>query len=285
MIQSASTPARPQYHSSLPRRISLLASVGVLLPSLVLSVLFGIYLSFHLEVLSIDLKRIQNSLLRDSVGEQLQAYARNEAARIDAFFFERLVDVRVLATAPIVVESAVAVAGRHRSLGFRSMSIEEVEAYVEREYGGDRKIAFFPKTDLFLRHYQLANVSFLEVFFTDRDGYNVSTSSPTSDFVQRDEEWWQSAWSSEIYVGPVEYDTSAGAYSIDIAVRIDDPKTGLGWGCSRRCSVSGVSSRCSMRPPRRLRDFVFRFSRARAKLWPRPLRITPPTSLCRSRSG
>ena len=56
-----------------------------------------------------------------------------------------------------------------------------------------------------------------------RLGYNVAPTNPASDFIQSDEGWWLAAWSHEIAVGAVEYDDSAGVWSLDIAIRIDDP--------------------------------------------------------------
>ncbi|MGK7875750.1 MAG: hypothetical protein AB4426_21380 [Xenococcaceae cyanobacterium] len=36
-----------------------------------------------------------------------------------------------------------------------------------------------------------------ELFFTERNGFNIAYSNPTSDFVQRDEEWWQKGKSDD----------------------------------------------------------------------------------------
>ena len=49
----------------------------------------------------------------------------------------------------------------------------------------------------------------------------MALTSPTSDFIQSDEDWWQSAWSHGISVGEIEFDESAGVWSVDISIRID----------------------------------------------------------------
>lgn len=59
------------------------------------------------------------------------------------------------------------------------------------------------------------------MFFTEEHGFNVAYSHKTSDFVQAGEEWWETAWTKGRYISPVEYDESAGVYSIEIALRID----------------------------------------------------------------
>ncbi|MEP2776750.1 MAG: response regulator [Luteolibacter sp.] len=72
----------------------------------------------------------------------------------------------------------------------------------------------------------LAEVSghpvFGEVFLTNAYGGNVAQTGKTSDFQQNDEEWWQRAKEDGLYVGDVNFDESAGIYSMDICPRIDD---------------------------------------------------------------
>ena len=59
-----------------------------------------------------------------------------------------------------------------------------------------------------------------EVFITERHGLNVAYSDPTSDFVQRDEAWWQGAKESIRYIEPVEFDESSGTVGLPIAKTI-----------------------------------------------------------------
>ncbi len=61
-----------------------------------------------------------------------------------------------------------------------------------------------------------------EVFVTNKFGANVAQTGRTTDFRQDDEEWWQSAYRDGFYVRDVAYDESAGVYSTDVAIRIDD---------------------------------------------------------------
>ncbi len=59
-----------------------------------------------------------------------------------------------------------------------------------------------------------------EIFITERHGLNVAYSNPTSDFVQRDEAWWQGAKESIRYVEPVEFDESSNTVGLPIAETI-----------------------------------------------------------------
>jgi signal transduction histidine kinase/CheY-like chemotaxis protein len=63
---------------------------------------------------------------------------------------------------------------------------------------------------------------FGEVFVTNKYGANVAQTRRTSDYFQADEAWWQQAKRLGLYVGRVDYDKSAGLYSTDICLRVDD---------------------------------------------------------------
>lgn len=61
-----------------------------------------------------------------------------------------------------------------------------------------------------------------EAFITNAYGVNVAQTGKTTDYYQADEEWWQKAKSDGFFVVEVEYDESAGAWTMPFAVRVDD---------------------------------------------------------------
>ena len=63
---------------------------------------------------------------------------------------------------------------------------------------------------------------FGEVFITNKYGINIAQTGKTSDYRQDDEEWWQIAKKDSFYAKNIEYDESAGIYSLAIGMRIDD---------------------------------------------------------------
>ncbi len=65
-----------------------------------------------------------------------------------------------------------------------------------------------------------------EIFFTERNGLNVAFSNPTSDFVQRDEGWWQTSQKEGRDIGEPEFDESANAIVIAFSQAVKDPQTG-----------------------------------------------------------
>ncbi|MEO0737399.1 MAG: methyl-accepting chemotaxis protein [Cyanobacteria bacterium J06649_12] len=111
----------------------------------------------------------------------------------------------------------------------RKLSDQPIES-LERQFGATKLL----KPNQALNKY-LADVALVEglgeIFITERSGLNVAYSSPTSDFVQRDETWWQEAKNSIRYVDPVEFDESSNTVGLPIAETIhpaDNPDLFLG---------------------------------------------------------
>ena len=65
-----------------------------------------------------------------------------------------------------------------------------------------------------------------EIFLTERNGFNVAYSNPTSDFVQRDEDWWQISYEEGWGADEPEFDESANALVIPFSQAVKDPQTG-----------------------------------------------------------
>ena len=63
---------------------------------------------------------------------------------------------------------------------------------------------------------------FHEIFVTNKYGANVAQTGKTTDYRQDDEQWWQNAKKDGVNAADIKYDKSAGIYSTDIAIRIDD---------------------------------------------------------------
>ena len=111
----------------------------------------------------------------------------------------------------------------------RKLSDQPIES-LERQFGATKLL----KPNQALNKY-LADVALVEglaeIFITERSGLNIAYSSPTSDFVQRDETWWQEAKNSIRYIDPVEFDESANTVGLPIAETIhpaDNPDLFLG---------------------------------------------------------
>jgi len=159
---------------------------------------------------------------QDVVGHTLAHRAEDMAANIDTYLHERMRDVLVWASAPVVAQAAADGAAMAEEQGLVDLSEEEVEAAMERT----RSLNVSSAATRYINDQMEDSGVFGEIFFTDKHGFNVALTGLTSDFYQMGEEWWDVAWEQGIHVEPVEYDDSAGIYSIAISARIDDPNTG-----------------------------------------------------------
>jgi len=80
-----------------------------------------------------------------------------------------------------------------------------------------------------LREFQKAFPNNAEVFITDVYGGQAGTTNRTSDYYQADEGWWQSAYNNgegAVYISEPEYDESAGALAVLIAMPLRNRQTG-----------------------------------------------------------
>ena len=196
-----------------------LLSIG--LPVVLSGAIAFFFLTYHLEIIETSFTQSREALTRDIAGTDLRAQAENAARQLDTFLIERMVEAKAWASAPLVVEAAIAAHVRHAAEGLTEASIDAVEGRFRIE----KSLGSAPHADTYLRQQIAASPYFAEVFFTDRNGYNVALTNPTSDFVQSDEDWWQNAWSHGLSVGEIEYDNSAGVWSTDISLRIVDSDT------------------------------------------------------------
>ncbi len=204
-------------------------------PMLVIGVLAWLSLSQLTNNVRDELKGGERVLLDKVVGSNLISISSQLAAQIDAFMLERISDAISWSVAPVVLDAARAAAVLHKQNGLNDLLIRDVEA----KFSNEKSYNVSPKANAYLKTQISRSKHFGEAFFTDNNGFNVALTNPTSDFVQRDENWWKTAWENGISVGEVEFDDSAGIWSVDISVRIDDPASGRSLGVLK--SVLGVS--------------------------------------------
>ena len=199
----------------------------------------GIFSWFSLNQLTTSAnEQLDNSraeLLDSVVGNNLSTTSARIVNQLDTFMLERISDVVVWASAPITLQAAKSAAEAHEKTGLVDKEIDEIEALFKTR----KSLNVSPAANRYLIQQIRRSSHFGEVFFTDKHGFNTALTNPTSDFVQRDENWWKTAWENGISVGEVEFDESAGIWSIDISVRIDDTASGRSLGVMK--AVLGVS--------------------------------------------
>ncbi|HET8714166.1 MAG TPA: methyl-accepting chemotaxis protein [Gemmatimonadales bacterium] len=142
--------------------------------------------------------------------------ATRVAAIVTQYLKERRREVVSLASQPQLI-AAVRDAGQSASA--RGLDRQPV-AVLERTFNGTRQLGADPALRDYLRAYTTIS-DFAEVIVTERNGLTVLASERPSDFVQRDETWWQRAMADGSFEGDARYDSSSTAASIefDVAIR------------------------------------------------------------------
>ncbi len=223
------------YSKSLRGKITNRTLFIGILPVLLVGLFSWFSLTSLTSTANIQLDKSRNELLDSVVGNNLSTTAARIVNQLDTFMLERISDVVVWASAPIVLNAAKLAAVEHQKAGLVGLPIDDVEARFKEQ----KSLDVSPASNRFLIQQIRRSSHFGEVFFTDKNGFNTALTNPTSDFVQRDENWWKTAWENGISVGEVEFDDSANIWSIDISVRIDDPVSGNSLGVMK--AVLGVS--------------------------------------------
>jgi methyl-accepting chemotaxis protein PixJ len=236
---------------SLRTKIPLqMLAVGVI-PVVALGVIIFVALTRATGTFSRELATSSRIMEAEVVGANLSNDARSVMAEIDTYLRERIKDVRIWAQDPLVVEAAIQADRLSARLGWPRYpqiakdraAIEAIEKKMEKT----RSLNPLPKATEYLKQQLAESKVFKELFFTDRNGFNVAISNLTSDFVQSDEEWWVRGWEKGIDIGKVGFDESAGVFSVDVHVRIHDPATGNAVGVMKAVldisAVQAIASR------------------------------------------
>ena len=158
--------------------------------------------------------------------QQADVRGRDVATRVAAivtqYLKERRREVVSLASQPQLI-AAVREAGQAAAArGLDRTPIPDLE----QMFNGTRQLGGDPALRDYLRAYTTIS-DFAEIIVTESHGLNVLTSSRTSDFVQRDEPWWQRAVEDGSYEGDARYDSSSSAASLEFDVAIRAPGGGL----------------------------------------------------------
>src|SRR5881409_1605564 len=155
--------------------------------------------------------------------QQADSRGRDVATRVAAivtqYLKERRREAVALASEPQVV-TAVRDAGQSAvSRGLDRTPIPDLE----RTFNSTRQLGADPVLRDYLQTYPTIS-DFAEVILTESHGLNVLASDRPSDFVQRDETWWQRAISEGLYEGSAQFDSSAGTASLEFDVAIRPPR-------------------------------------------------------------
>jgi len=152
--------------------------------------------------------------------QQADARGRDVAARdgalVTQYLTERRREVVSLASMPQLIGAIRQASQDAVARGLDKLDIPTLE----RMFAGSRQLGGDAALRDYLRAYTTLS-DFAEMFVTESHGLNVLASERPSDFVQRDEPWWQQTMEDGVYEGDAKFDSSAGAVALefDVAVR------------------------------------------------------------------
>ncbi|MEM8828020.1 MAG: methyl-accepting chemotaxis protein [Cyanobacteria bacterium P01_G01_bin.19] len=168
----------------------------------------------------IDYKLSENRI-KTSVYRDLEADTQLASTEINSFIQDSFELSDLVVSNPDLVQSIQEGQKQAQELKLNEQSIPEVE----KKFADTKLVKINNKLNSYLQEIVKSGQA-AEIFYTDRNGYNVAFSNTTSDFVQRDEGWWQTSKAKEKHIDEAEFDESANANVIAFSQAIKEPKTG-----------------------------------------------------------
>jgi signal transduction histidine kinase len=133
----------------------------------------------------------------------------------------KLTLLATVAANPLILDAALRGTRYVEAEHLQNLPIEQVEAQF-----ADSKLL---QPNFAINNY-LKNIAsigkFAEVFFTEQYGFNIAYSQATSDFIQRDEQWWLNGTQQRHWIGVPGFDQSSQKVTIEIIEAIIDPTSG-----------------------------------------------------------
>lgn len=143
-----------------------------------------------------------------------ESFLTSEAASL--FVTDNFKTVESLAISPVVQQQLTKGAQKAEEDELSAKPVEQLE----QEFNAVKVL----EPNLALNQYMARVVeveSLGEMFFTERNGFNVITSRAIEDFVQSDEDWWLQAKQFDQYVEPVKLDEASNTTSVSLSLAVN----------------------------------------------------------------
>lgn len=158
--------------------------------------------------------------LTEETGQRLAVLAENKENEISQVLHSELSALRVLSLNRFVQDSLATwnrtatgdLAVLRRREAQWQASGKEAAALIDAAF--DNEIASE------LREFQRSFPDHQDLFVTDLHGALVAATSPTANYYQADEPWWQAAYGRGVYISQPEYDEAGGTYGLIVAMPI-----------------------------------------------------------------
>ncbi|MDJ0697524.1 MAG: ATP-binding protein [Mastigocoleus sp. MO_188.B34] len=132
--------------------------------------------------------------------------------------------LQTAATDPLIINAVRSASQEIKQEGLEKKSVTELE----NQFKENKLLNVNQLLNSYLqRLVKLGN--FTDIFFTEQHGFNIASSKPTPDLIQRNKAWWKKAkklQNSETFITPPHPHKSANTLYFDLINKIVDPKTG-----------------------------------------------------------
>jgi methyl-accepting chemotaxis protein PixJ len=151
---------------------------------------------------------------------KLKANSLLTSSAITSFFQNYFKIHNLVAANPDIIEAMRAANQQSQAQGLLQQPIE----VLEKKFASTKLLKVDTKLNSYLKNI-VKSSDLIEIFFTDRNGFNLAYSNPTSDFVQRDEDWWKISKTVGKVIDKPEFDQSAQATVFAFSKAVKDPQT------------------------------------------------------------
>ncbi len=173
---------------------------------------------------------LRRSMLHDA-DDRISHAATLSRHLVDRVLAERSRQVELIAKAPQVIASAKKGATEALRLGLPAQLGSDMPSAtldgIEARFKATRSLQVDEPTNQYLKTL-LPTLDIAEVMLTDRYGYNAVTTSPSSDFVQSDETWWQNAWTTGTSKATATADPATQRTVVELAGAVEDAGSRVG---------------------------------------------------------
>ena len=200
---------------------SIAVKIGVIISAVVLLSIVSLVLVNY---------QLNTNQTTTQVGDELVTLNNEVIQRAADQVFYELTVLETLSRTPSLVD-AVIEANQDRAEWTADEISQMDQAWIDEQSSIDETVTIIQKNTLtkYLKEFIENNPNEIEVFVTDEKGLIVAMTDRTSDFLQADEGWWQSAFSDgkgDPFIDSVEYDESSQSYAMNLGVPVFDSSSG-----------------------------------------------------------
>jgi putative methionine-R-sulfoxide reductase with GAF domain len=197
------------------------AVVGDILTKMIVS--FVSVTVFSVAIIAFMAQRSLSSSLTATIGDHLANLSTARSAEIGLSVEREYRALKVLANSKNIQAAALAV-GTNPLLSEADLARLDRQWQAADQAGNDQvplvaRVLNNPVSAALLE-YRSQFPQHVEVFLTGLQGYTLASTNRTSDYIQSDEAWWQTAYANGGYIGLPEYDSSSKTIAINMAVPV-----------------------------------------------------------------